>query len=193
MNLHRWLHLPQHRLCRGDRQRRPVAIAAQVQLHQMLQPPWLRAPQYFPHQLRRLHVRQMPLVAEHARDQPGRATAGPLQHFVVIELQGQHIRIGHGLRQFRVPAAEVRGIHQHARLPEHIGRALKAEAASHTAVMPQSQRPAAQRRGQRQLLPHNIIMKLSWRARRSGNAGQYVCRMAWCSGWQYSGILCFRR
>jgi hypothetical protein len=158
VNLHFRLQLPQHDAGRIDRHRRPVALPAEVQLHQVAQPPWLRPTQHLAQQIRRLGVGQVAAVAEHAQDQGRRPAAAALQENVVVKLQGEDVRIRQRIGEGRLPATQVGDVSQRACLAEQVRRRVKSEAAGRLAIVPQRQRDAAQRRGKGQLHPRLVTV-----------------------------------
>jgi hypothetical protein len=70
-----------------------IAIAAQMELHDVLQPPWFGFRYHFAHQACRLRVGQMAMFAQHPRDQVRRPAAGSFHVHIVIEFDRKDIDI----------------------------------------------------------------------------------------------------
>ncbi len=83
-------HLLSRLLC----QFKAIALATQVELHQMLDAAWLRTLQYLGKQRRALFVGQMAQIAQDPADQQWVSAATQLHGDVMIELDREQIDIG---------------------------------------------------------------------------------------------------
>src|SRR5438445_12231886 len=98
-----------------------------------------RAAQDFFKQGRRLLVRQVAVVAQHALDQRRQAAAVLLQVNIMIELKREQVDVGKGFSQVQIPGAQVGGVGQGQLVAEQTVRDFEAKAKGCRAVMAQRQ------------------------------------------------------
>lgn len=123
---------------------RAITVPAQVELHKVSQTPRLGLRDDFPDQTRSLRVGQMPMVAQHARDQLWRPAAGTLQVDIMVEFHGQHVHIRKCSNLMGFPATKVGDITEGAGLAEKVRLGIETKSTGQSAVMLNLKRPAAQ-------------------------------------------------